>query len=425
MNKRRFLKILSLVLTVFTVISSVVYSSAETTEEKKAALKEKISELDNQIAANKEKINDLQDQINEKQAYASELYSQITALESQITALDQKISVVQEEIDDLNTEIKEKNDNILVLEDEIRATEEEIAQCEAEIEEDYEILKSRIRSLYMNGTMSELEVFFEADSFEAYLINLELIDGISKHDTKIINDIKTQVDNLNAKKQKIEENKAALEEARALLEEKKAEVETAKSELKEDQSSLQTAKKQIEANWEAANAVVAELDQTSEEYKALISKAETEKANFSAQIDALVAQVGSTGTGTVSGAGFINPLPYSSRYISCHYGRNGHGGTDITMSSAYGKNIVAVADGTVIVAGYHWSYGNYIVIDHGNGLSTYYAHCSQLNVSYGQTVTQGQVIGLVGSTGNSTGPHIHFEVRVNGSRRNPENYIPS
>lgn len=424
MNKKKVLKISSLILAVLVVFTSVIFSSAESVEEKKAALKQQISELDNQIAANKEKINKLQGQISEKQSYASELYSQITALECEISALDQKIAVVQGEIDGLNAEIKEKNDRIIVLEKEIRTAVEEIAACEAEIEQDYDILKSRIRSLYMNGTMSELEVFFEANNFESYLVNLELMDGISKHDTAIINEIKDQVAQLNAKKTRLEEAKAAVEEAKALLEEQKAEVEAAKSELKEDQSTLEGAKSQIEASWSAVNAVIAELDQASSEYKSLISKAESEKQKFSAEIDALVQQRGSTGSGTVSGAGFINPLPYSSRYCSCHYGRNGHGGTDITCSGAYGKNILAVASGTVIISGWHWSYGNYIVIDHGNGLSTYYAHNSQNYVSVGQSVSQGQVIGLVGSTGNSTGPHIHFEVRVNGSRRNPENYIP-
>ena len=424
MNKKILLKFTAGLLSVVAVASSAIMPTAETTEEKKAALQEKISALNDQIAANQEQIDKLAEQIGEKEEYAAELNAQIEALQSQIDVLDQQISLLQASIDTLNAEIKEKSDKIIVLEEQIAETEAEIEECEAEIEKDYDILKSRIRSLYVNGQMNELEVFFESTDFASFLINLELIDSISKHDTAIINDIKSEVESLAVKKASIEESKAAVEEAKALLEEEKAEVEVAKNELDENEAILESSKNQIEANWDAVNSVIAELDQESDAYKALNEKAEKEKEEFAAQIDALVSQRGSTGTGE-SSSGFVWPLQYSGVYISCHYGQySGHGGTDITMPSAMGKDIQAVAAGTVIIAGWHWSYGNYIVIDHGNGLSTYYAHCSALYVSVGQSVSQGEVIGAVGSTGNSTGPHLHFEVRVNGSRRNPENYLP-
>jgi murein DD-endopeptidase MepM/ murein hydrolase activator NlpD len=138
---------------------------------------------------------------------------------------------------------------------------------------------------------------------------------------------------------------------------------------------------------------------------------------------------GSSGDGLLeNSSGLICPIQYSGRYISSGYYRNSdgsyHGALDICVyGGTYGLNISAAESGTVITAAYHWSYGNYIVIDHGSGLSTLYAHCSSLAVSSGQTVSKGDTIGYVGSTGNSTGPHLHFEVRVNGSRTNPSNYI--
>ena len=134
----------------------------------------------------------------------------------------------------------------------------------------------------------------------------------------------------------------------------------------------------------------------------------------------------STGTGEISGAGFIWPLQYSNVYTTTEFGQNGHGGLDITMDGAsmLDKHISAVADGTVITAGWHWSYGNYIQIDHGNGLSTIYAHCNRLDVSAGDEVRQGDFIGIVGNTGYSFGPHIHFEVRINGVRQNPRYFLP-
>ena len=124
------------------------------------------------------------------------------------------------------------------------------------------------------------------------------------------------------------------------------------------------------------------------------------------------------GSGTVNGS-FI--WPTSGGYISCYYGSGGHRGIDIANS--YGKPIYAAMSGTVVVSGWYYSYGKCVVIDHGNGVRTLYGHCSSLNVSVGQSVSQGQVIAQIGSTGYSTGNHLHFEVQINGGTRNPLNYI--
>ena len=122
---------------------------------------------------------------------------------------------------------------------------------------------------------------------------------------------------------------------------------------------------------------------------------------------------------------FIRPTG-SGYYISSGYGArwgSTHTGIDITAGGCYGDNIYAAASGTVITASYHWSYGNYVVIDHGGGYSTLYAHASSLLVSAGQQVSQGDVIARIGSTGQSTGPHLHFEVRINGNTQNPLNWV--
>lgn len=128
--------------------------------------------------------------------------------------------------------------------------------------------------------------------------------------------------------------------------------------------------------------------------------------------------VGSSGSGKISG-GLIWPI--NTGYISCYYGSGGHRGMDV--AAPYGTSIYAAASGRVVVAGWYYSYGKCVVVDHGNGVRTLYGHCSSLNVSVGQTVSQGQVVGLVGSTGYSTGNHLHFEVQINGSTRNPLNYL--
>ncbi|MBS1473980.1 MAG: peptidoglycan DD-metalloendopeptidase family protein [Massilimaliae sp.] len=139
-----------------------------------------------------------------------------------------------------------------------------------------------------------------------------------------------------------------------------------------------------------------------------------------------VSASGSTGDGKIN-SGFIWPLS-GNAYVSSGYGSRSmgyHGGVDICLrGGTYGASVRAVASGTVIYSGYMGSYGKLVKIDHGNGLQTYYGHNSQLLVSVGDTVAQGETIAKAGATGRVTGPHVHLEVRVNGSRRNPMNYLP-
>ncbi len=176
------------------------------------------------------------------------------------------------------------------------------------------------------------------------------------------------------------------------------------------------------------NNYLEQLNDESEEYEAMIAEYEADIEAFDAEITALLQAQASSGTGTLeNSSGLICPLQYSGRYLSSGYYRSDgtfHGGLDICVSGGtYGLDISAAESGTVVTAAYHYSYGNYVIIDHGNGLSTLYAHCSSLAVSAGETVTKGQTIAYVGSTGNSTGPHLHFEVRINGSRVDPSSYI--
>ena len=402
---------------------SALTGVADDKEEKKQELKDKISDLEAQISANQKEIEKIQDDINARESYANELSGQISALQQQIDALDQRIKMLDDEILALEKQINEKNERIAVLENDIIQAQNEITKCEQDIEKTYEILKTRLRSLYINGTTSEIEILMEAEDFATFLLNLELMNSVSRHDTAIVNEIKTQIKFLDDRKAQLSASIASLNEAKALLEEEKAELKVAEDELLEDRAAVDAAQAQIEKNWSAVNAIISELDAQSQAYKELNSKAEEEKDKFAKELDALISNRGSTGTGEMSEAGFIWPLQYKKTYITTTYGRNGHGGVDITVSSAQGKDISAVADGRVLVSAWHWSYGNYIVLDHGNGLTTYYAHCSALYVSEGESVSQGDVIGAVGNTGYSFGPHIHFEVRVNGSRRNPMNYL--
>ena len=183
---------------------------------------------------------------------------------------------------------------------------------------------------------------------------------------------------------------------------------------------------------ETIAAMQATSDEIGKKIAALQAEEEAKKAAAAAAANQANGAVTTTGTSdyTVTAAGSgVWPAPDSHTITSNYGGRsypldgsyNYHLGTDIGAS--YGTPVVAYQGGTVLIASYHWSYGNYVVVDHGNGLSTLYAHMSALTVSAGQTVTAGQQVGQVGSTGSSTGPHLHFEVRINGSNVDPAPYL--
>ena len=156
------------------------------------------------------------------------------------------------------------------------------------------------------------------------------------------------------------------------------------------------------------------------------NKAKAEEEALDAQLQAMLAQIANQNSSQVTAEGeFMWPLP-SGGYISCYFGDYDPGGRPhyaMDIAIAAGTPIYASNDGTVVTATWHSSYGNYVVIDHGEGRSTLYAHCSGLAVSAGQSVSKGQVIGYVGSTGYSTGNHLHFEFRINGQKVNPANYV--
>ena len=272
-----------------------------------------------------------------------------------------------------------------------------------------------MKAIYIAGSASELQVLLSSDSYADFLAKSELMRGVTKHDTEMMEKINKDIEDIEKLKKNIESDMKDAEEIKAGLVEKQraldADYEKARaaenklsskqSELEAESEEIAAAKKKVQAEWRAA--IIAESDSGRQ-----------------------FGSGGSSSSGKVSHYGFVWPFQ-SNYYISCYYGQQSyrfHTGLDITCGGAYGKPIYAAASGRVIRATYsNVSYGNCIIIDHGrkNGssISTLYAHCASLLVSYGQEVSQGQLIAYCGSTGNSTGPHLHFEVRVNGDTINP------
>lgn len=349
-------------------------------------LQDKLSSLEDEKAAVKEKIAELTKQ-------ASDVEATRAALQSEIDLTKEEISTVQAYIDRLQDQIDVKTTELAAAEKALEQKEEEFALT--------------VRTTYEQGDSSYLEVLLNSSSFSDLLSRMEIITAIMDDNKKIV-----------------AEYTAAKED----IEQKKQELQDTQDDQKEYQENLNYKVDELAAS-EAEQAALAEsLQAYKAESEAEYDRISNEMQDVSNQIAKLSAQSAASGGVPYSGT-FVWPTPSCTTTSSVYgyrvhpiYGTvKFHAGEDIPAS--YGAEILAAASGTVTTAGWVSGYGNYTVIDHGGGTMTAYGHQSSILVSVGQYVQQGQVIGYVGSTGNSTGPHLHFEVYQNGSTVDPKSFF--
>ncbi|WP_418725758.1 murein hydrolase activator EnvC family protein [Dysosmobacter sp.] len=354
------------------------------------------------IDALKNESNDLSTEKKELQAKLESLAADKSTAMERKTLLDQQIANTSAQISNVEEQIQQYAALISQKEEElIQAQEDEAAQ--------YDLFCDRVRAMEKRGEVSYWSVLFRADSFTDLLSRLDMINEIMAADQRVIDQLK--------------DLQAQIETAKTELETNKAEEEAAKSELEARKSELNTQRSE-------ANALIQQLAANESETEAALDELEAEQDAIRAEIqrlnEQLIAQQAANGNSVQSNpGGYIWPV--DSRYITSTVGgraspggigSTNHKGTDIGRVG-YTSPIYASKAGTVIVSQYSSSYGNYVAISHGPGNTTLYAHMSSRKVSVGQYVNQGDVIGITGSTGNSTGPHLHFEVTENGVRVNP------
>ena len=355
---------------------------------------------------------EIQTRLNQAKAQLSSVNSQINAEKKKQASINSQISLNQKKINLIEQTISTLNEDITEMNNLIEQKTKDIETKELEIEDTYEAFKKRMRSMYMAGENSSFEMLLSAESFSDFLTNIEMMKAISAHDQKLIEELRVQ-------KADIEKEKADVEAEKEAIEKRKQEITIQREDIKSTQSELEKA-------YSKSEDAMQDYDALKDKYESNRDAVLAEEKAVEAELQAWYKANGSSAAdSTFSASNFIWPLPGFSRISSPYGSRWGgfHSGMDITGGGVFGANIVAAASGTVIQATSHYSYGNYVIVDHGGGYSTLYAHASKLLVSIGQQVHQGQNIALVGSTGNSTGPHLHFEVRVNGSHKNPANYV--
>lgn len=348
----------------------------------------------------------LQDEIKTKQNEKANIQSRINDAQQKKQGMLDIVEEIDGQIKQVQSEINGLQDEIDACNEKIYDAEEKISECEVQEKEQYKNMKTRLRVMYEDNNTSYITMLFGGDSLNDILSYIEIIKQIIDHDNNLYEKI------INTKKE-IEKLKSEIEGERAVILEKKEVVDGKKAELDGKVSTMNSTIKQITGNIESLRVAYAEV--------------EREEAALKRQLQAELN--GSTTTASFDGGTFAWPTPGYATITSQYGGRmhptlkvyKVHTGIDIGAPS--GAKVVAGDDGTVVKAEYNVAYGNYIVINHGNGYSTLYAHNSVLNVSKGQFVTRGQTIAKVGSTGYSTGPHCHFEVMINGQHTNPMPYL--
>ncbi len=334
-------------------------------------------------------------------------------------ALDAQITNKRNQIDNLN-------DQIAGYDADIKAKEAQIADKQRSIDEDTRKFKERVRALYLTGEASNLEIILSAENIMDLADKAELLRVISEHDTELINRLKSDMESVRQQKEQIEASRKSVTEARSEYEQDEKDLTQLENEAAQVIAGLSADEQQKLADNKKVAAQQAQLDRAIDDwFKAYYAELARKKNSAGG------GGAGAGSGGYVSKGNFTWPVPSCTNITSGYGWRNlgggseFHKGVDISRGGIYGAPIVAADSGRVIQAGMGYygtgygGYGNVVAIDHGGGYSTLYGHMSRVAVGNGQQVKKGQIIGYVGSSGQATGPHLHFEIRVNGAAQNP------
>lgn len=333
-----------------------------------------------------------------------------------VSGLDENMAALETELSQLEVQINEKNLQV-------EKTREELELAEETQERQYQSMKLRIRYMYEKGETEFLDLLFQASDLSQLLNRAEYIQKISEYDRRKLDEYIQTKTEVADKKTGLETEQAEL---LALQETTLAKRDSVETLLQEKTRELRS----YESKIASAEAQIDEYEEDLKAQEAMIQQIEAEIKRKEEEARKAAEAAGKTyNTASIGNIKFIWPCPASSRITSSFGSRSSptegastdHKGIDI--GAATGSNILAAASGEVTIATYSYSAGNYIMINHGGGVYTVYMHCSQLLASVGDQVSQGQVIAKVGSTGYSTGPHLHFGIRVNGSYVNPASYV--
>jgi murein DD-endopeptidase MepM/ murein hydrolase activator NlpD len=391
MSKKRIISIIAVIIVLAFILGSMIIPAVSLN----AKAQDPITTLQNQYSSLQKRQQQIAGQIAANKNSQVDTATKKAAIDEDITVVQQQIAVLTQQIATLNGQISTK--------------EQELVDAQKDIDVNYQLFKERMRAIYINGDQSFIEVLLSSANVNDFLMKSEILSDISIHDTELLTRLKA--------------DKQAIEDAKKVIENDKASVQSSQTSMKAKKSYLGT-----QSAYSASLLVQLHAQQVSLDAQKDSVQKQMDAANK--QIEQLKSQ------GAYVGGQLAWPLQGLTTTITSNFsyrsspttGRGEfHVGIDITKlgGGTAGRPISAANDGTVIVAIHsNVSYGNHIVVDHGGGMLTLYGHCTSFaaGIDVGTKVKKGQIIAYVGSTGNSTGPHLHFSVILNGKYVNPLNY---
>lgn len=350
--------------------------------------------------------------IGELQKQRDVIKSKMDHLKKNILKVNSEKKDVLSELYAIEEELKKALQELAVTENKLRETQQklditknELVKAEEEVENHQDSLNTRMRAMYMCGPVDYIEVLLDSSSFSDFLTRLDIIKKVVDCDKKLLGDLKIKKEEIAQKKAELEEHKRQIAAHHATIKSKRTTIASRKGDRQR---------------------LLANLEKQKQEYE----RQEEELRKDSARLAKMIQQIQAKSNKGFMGTGIFQwPVP-SSTHVTCEFGwrihpifktRSFHDGIDIGASM--GNNVVAADDGQVIYAGSYGGYGITVIIDHGGQISTQYSHLSKILVSNGQSVSKGDKIGLIGSTGWSTGPHLHFSVIQNGQQVSPWNWL--
>ena len=373
-------KVITIICTIFVICFWSIYVYAEN-----------LQNLQNQSS-------ELQDKINNENLKLEDLRQELSQNLLKVMEYDENIEALQGELDKLNSQIEEKNKSII-------EAEEKLNTIQQRYDSQKQLVEKRLIYIYENGETSYLEVLINSASLKDFLSKYYYLSELATNDRKILQEVNNELKTIS--------------ETKKWLSEQKNELTNQKTEQMKNTKIIENTKTVRQHYIEQLSAEEQNIQKQIDEYTTQFQQVEIE-------IKALTKQEIPT---EYTGGKMLWPVPGYTR-ITSQYGMRTHPitgiyklHTGVDIGAPMGANFIAAADGTVIKAGYNNAYGNMVIIDHGGGIQTLYAHGSEILVQLGQTVKQGEAILKVGSTGYSTGPHAHFEVRINGNIVNPMEWI--
>ena len=361
---------------------------------------------------------DLTKQLSNIQQQMTNEANKKSEAEKTIGTVYEQLHAIQRDLDTATAELKQVQAERIQLDKDITKTEAELKEAQARLQSREKVFYKRVRDIYINGRLSYLDVVVGSKDFSDFANRMEMLKRILQSDMDLINTIKTEREDIASKKAKLEEDRAKVLELEKVAQEKQNLINQKKAER---QAVLERAMNDRDTAERAYN----ELMASSASITAMLQQRAAERAAAAAAASQGGGGGGATwvqGTGQLA-APVVAPITsdFGWRIHPIYGTRRLHAGTDFGVDE--GTPVHAADGGVVVEAGWVSGYGYTVIIDHGNGMSTLYAHNSDVAVSPGQTVSKGQVVSYSGNTGGSTGPHLHFEVRINGEPTDPMGYL--